>query len=310
MAHETALAADPMLSGVASQAPAAPAGILPIGRAPRPTTGDDFAQRLSLALADLMRPFVANTDRLGARAVLDGADVAGLDIDGSGLAVSGSAVRRALDAEPAATPSVRPEAALGEPAEVRSGRLVASPLFVAGIAADLRAEVDALPFAWVDTGDGTALADVEPGAGRPMPTGHVRLAVGRQALIDGVHRIATRVLAPRGLRPTDIDIEITARGPRSAVVDASARIKAGVLAASARVGVTLSVDDANMLRVADVTVTSRNPLVAAVLPAVRRRLDRIGDAGVDLAAMLAPRLRLVDVRLEVGETLAVTGTFG
>lgn len=273
--------------------------LIPLGRAPRPTTGPDLAARLHTALADELAGS-ADATPVRVAAEVDGADVPRLEIDATGLVVS----------EPATRPGRR-GAPVGEVLERTPGTIAvvlleAHPATVVGVPVDVRAELADVPFAWVTGRDGSLAAElVEPAADAPV-AGHVRVSVPRAELLEAVRTQVTAAAAAQGVTVTRLDVDLVSRGPRAVSVVADARLRKGMLSASAGARATATVDDRLVLSLSQVEVASGNPLVSALLSVVRGRLDEISRRRIDLAAQLPPGIRVSDVRLDVGDEIVLT----
>lgn len=283
--------------------------VLVLGAPPRPTTGDELAARLLAVAQDRLGPAARGLDRARASARLDGDDVAELALDLTGVVVPVSAA--GLD-----TPSadVVPHVDHRTPGVLRRFRVDAHPVTVADVAVDVAVDVQDVPFAWIEGRDAAgepvlAIEPVEPTASGPV-RGDVRVAAPQEAVLAAVRRLATEALAAQGVTLTGLDVALTSHGPRAARVVADARIRKGILGASARLAATVSVDAAMVVSLADVEVSSRNPVVAALLVAVRGRLEAVERERVDLAAVLPPGVRIVDVRVDVGRDLVLTARAG
>ncbi|MBO9556216.1 hypothetical protein [Cellulomonas sp.] len=276
--------------------------LIPLGRAPRPTTGPDLAARLHAALADELG---GSTDTTAVRvtAQVDGADVPRLEIDATGLSVS--------EPQPSRTRSGRRGVPDGEalertPGTIAVALLEAHPATVVGVPVDIRAELADVPFSWVTGRDGSLAVElVEPAADAPV-TGHVRVAVPRAQLLEAVRTQVAAAASAQGVTVTQLDVDLVSRGPRAVSVVADAKLRKGMLSASARARATATVDDDLVLSPSQVEVTSGNPLVSALLSVVRGRLDEISRRRVDLAAQLPPGVRISDVRLDVGDEIVLT----
>jgi hypothetical protein len=272
-----------------------PPDLVPLGRAPRPSTGEDLAARLRATLAQHLE----NSDAVRVFAEVDGADVPQLQVDATGLVVGelpGSLTRSAVSVDGRErTPGI-----------IGAFRLDAHPATVAGVPVDVRAELANVPFAWVDGQDGSLAAELlEPTADAPV-TGDLRVAAPRERLLEAVRSQVTALAAAQGVAVSRLDIRLVSEGPRAVSVVADAKLRKGLLSASARGRATATVDDALGLTLSDVEVSSGNPLVTALLSVARGRLDQVAGKRIDLAGQLPPGIRLSDVRLDVGEDVVLT----
>lgn len=277
---------------------------LPLGPAPRPTTGDDLAARVRRLLTDAAGPGVTSLDRAQIAAELDGADVASFDIDLTGVAFGTS------HEQPDTSAWKAPEADRREEAVVRRLRVEAHPLTAVDLPVDVTAEAEGLRFAWVEGTDGTVGAQpIEPDDAHPV-SGHARVVVDRRGLTGTLHGILAVALSSQGVTLTDLDVRIDSHGPRAARVRVDAKVRKSFLAASAQATASASVDENMILTVDDVQLTSGNPLVSAMLGMVRSRVEAVANRRIDLQAALPPGVRLTDVRLDAGEQLVLSARLG
>ncbi|WP_251150869.1 hypothetical protein [Cellulosimicrobium sp. Marseille-Q4280] len=290
--------------------------VLLLGRAPRPVTGAELAARVRSALVeevagDLAEGAVEHLDRLRVSATVDGPDVLTLDVD-----LSGVVVRPTLSADGDATPTderaapVPADAAAREDGVLRRLRVDAHPVTMEGVPVDLVLEAQDVPFRWVEGTDGSlGVETVEPDDDAPL-VGHVRVAAPQDALVATARRLVEEPLRTLGgLSLSSFDVEIESTGSRSARGTGFARVRKGILSASIHARASIEVDAAMVLTVRELSLTSRNPVVAAALLAARKHVDEAQGQTVDLAAELPAGIRLADVRLDVGESVAVSARF-
>lgn len=280
--------------------------LIPLGPGPRPADSADLAARVRTALADELGDRTAGLDRASIVTVLDGADVASADIDLSGVVVRQSGAPGTPGA--AGTPQRwAPEIVRREPATLRRLRVDAHRIVVVDLPVDVTAELEGLRFDWVEGSDGVVGAQpVEPTGAHPV-SGHVRVAVDKAGLVATARGLLTVVLQQQGITLTGLDVDVVSRGPRAAVLQVDAGIKKGMfLQARVQATASVSVDPNMVLGVRDVRLTSGNPLVAALLGAVKGRVDAATSQDIDLAEKLPDGVRLADVRLDAGQELVVS----
>lgn len=276
--------------------------LLPLGPAPRPTTGDDLAARIRTLALQGAGPGVSGLDQALIKADVAGPDVVDLELDLSGVAFDGQQQAPGVAWSPAVVAR--------EAGTVRRLRFDAHPLRAVDLPVNVTAEATGLRFAWVEGADGqVGVETVEPDDAHPV-NGHGRVAVSRAGLVATVHGLLAVSLQSQGVTLSDLDVKLDSHGPRAAGVRVEAKIRKGFLSASVHATASASVDDAMVLTVGDVRISSGNPLVAAMLAAVRGRVESAAHRRVDLAAALPPGVRLTDVRLDVGEELVLTARIG
>jgi hypothetical protein len=87
---------------------------------------------------------------------------------------------------------------------------------------------------------------------------------------------------------------------------AEAKLRRGILSASAHATGTAAVDSALVLRFSDVALGSANPIVAGLLAVARGRVQEATRRPVDLTEQLPPGVRVADVRLDAGTDLVLS----
>ncbi|MFE7406713.1 hypothetical protein [Isoptericola sp. NPDC057559] len=277
--------------------------LLPLGPAPRPTSGDDLAARLRALAVRAAGPGVTGLDRAQVRAELDGADVASLELDLTGVAFGAQQKAPGVEWSPATVVS-------REEGTVRRLRVDAHPLTAVDLPVDVLVEAAGLRFAWVEGSDGqVGFEPVEPDDAHPV-TGQASVAVSRAGLVATVHGLLAVSLQSQGITLSDLDVQIDSHGPRAAGLRIEAKIRKGFLSAGVSATASASIDAQMVLTVGDVRISSGNPLVAALLGAVRGRVEAAANQRHDLAAALPPGIHLSDVRLDVGEDLVITARLG
>lgn len=275
--------------------------LLPLGTAPRPDTDQELSARLRTALVDLAGDRVQGLDAAKIMPVLDGADVATLDIDLTDVAVG-------VPTGEQSTPEPwRPEITGRDAATLRTLRFDAHPLVAVDLPVDVAAEVTDVQFSWVTASDGTVGVElVEPTDDAPV-SGHARVAVSRDGLAGTVQGLLAVALHGNGIQLTEFDLRIDQTGPRDARIDIDASIKKGMFL-SAKISATAaaSIDDQTVLTVGDVQLSSANALVGSMLGAIRGRVEEVAGRRIDLAESLPPGVRLAEVTLDVGETIVLS----
>ncbi|WP_284251308.1 hypothetical protein [Litorihabitans aurantiacus] len=288
---------------------------LPLGPAPRPTSGEELHARVVATARQqgFGGAFEAGMEAIlaGTTIVLDGDDVASAAVDATGVVIPESALT-STDAHDTAdlADSANLEnlpAVVGEtPGILRVGTFRAHPLTVADVAIDVDAEVRDLPIRWIDAADGSVGVEPLPPTEAAPVTGHLRISAPQQAVVDAVRRIATAQAAAQGLTLVRLDVELTSVGPREVSLRAEAKLRRGILSASAHATGRASVDDALVLRFADVSLGSANPIVAGLLAVARGRVREATARPIDLAEQLPPGVRVSGVQLEAGEHLRLS----
>ncbi|MEG3614991.1 hypothetical protein [Isoptericola haloaureus] len=274
--------------------------LLPLGTAPRPDSDQDLAARLRAALVGLAGDRVQGLDAAKILPVLDGADVASLDLDLTDVVV-GMPTGAQDKPEP-----WRPQVTEREAAALRTLRIDAHPMVAVDLPVDLTTEITGLQFSWVTAADDTVGVEfVEPTDDSPV-SGHARVAVSRDGLAGTVQGLLAVALSGNGIALNDFDLQVEQAGPREASLRIEAGIKKSFLSATVTATASASVDDAMVLTIGDVELSSGNPIVGAMLGAIRGRLEAAAGRKIDLSASLPPGVQLADVQIDVGEDIVLT----
>jgi len=274
--------------------------ILPLGSLPRPASDDDLAARLRTALLTNGGVDAASAGALSVAATQAGADIPSLAVDLTGVELS------PREARAARTAAEGFEAARRERGTSGSLTVQAHPVTVVGAGVDLQLDVSGVSFEWVEGADGRlGLAAVEPDEAHPV-TGSARVAVPVQAIEAAAERVAAQLAAANGLKLSRLDLRLSPAGANGVAVVVDAQVKKSLLSATVEAGMTATVDDALGVTLTDVKVSSRNPVVAALLVAARSRVERYDGRRIDLVSALPAGIRLADVRVTVGDEVVLT----
>jgi hypothetical protein len=154
-----------------------------------------------------------------------------------------------------------------------------------------------IPFDWVTTtGEGVGADPVEPDAAHPV-TGTVDARVERGPLLAAVREIASEQARAAGVTITDLQLALTAQDPRTVRVDVRASVRRGILGATVTGRATAGLDDALVLHVRDLELSSPNPLVGAMVAVARSRVEAVVGRPRDLGRHLPPGVRVTDLRI-------------
>ncbi|BDZ42077.1 hypothetical protein GCM10025865_13760 [Paraoerskovia sediminicola] len=292
--------------------------VLDLGPAPRPTDGPALAERLHRALITAASDVegLEGVEGIRVTALLEGPDVSRLRLDLTGVRVplppdDGTTGGHSVGADPT-TPVSRAVVtdAAREPGTVGRLEITANPIDLMGVPVVADIEGHQLRYAWLDDSAGQVLVElVEPDDSSPV-TGHARLSAARDDVVAAVRHAATDALRGLGLELAALDVELTQPARRSVSVVASAKIRKGLLGATARLTGTATIDDSMVATLHDLSVTSGNPLVAAVLATVRGRVQRYDGRRIDLSTQLPPGMHLTDVQVTVGDQIVLAARLG
>lgn len=280
---------------------------LVLGVAPRPTSGDDLERLLRTLLTATNRSparTVAELERIQLRGEMHDANITLLEADLSGVVIS---IGANTSAPP--TPAARLSTVVSRTGAVlHTLKARANPITVGGVDCVAEARIDTLLFTWLED-DKSQLAVAERVDGDQGPRIHARAQASRGAIIARARKLIDERLAVAGVWVESLVVELLPTGPRAAEVVVSAKLRKGILSASAQLTAHGEIDDAMVLHVTEARLSSKNPLVAAVLIAVRERVDAAVADPIDLNRWMPAWLALRDIRVEFGEQLVVEVSF-
>lgn len=268
-----------------------------LGHAPRPTSGIQLEKRIRTLVIAAEPAGIACTSVIDAE--LDGPDVQHLHLDLTGFQLAGEHDRDRARLEPQGA------AVSSEDAVLRELRVRADPMLVSGAAVRLDAELTGVPFRWIETDNGELAVELsQRDADRPLH-GHVRVAVPKAQLGKAVLGLAESALLDRGITVSRFDVDVEQTGPRQLRVSLQAKVRKGLLGAQVTGAATASIDERMGVTLSGIALESGNPLVAALLGAVRGRIERFEGRRIDLASELPPGIQVADVQVDVGEDVTI-----
>jgi len=278
-----------------------------LGSTPRPSTGQELDAMLEAVLARMgveSGGMMTGLEAATVQSTLDGADIVTLALDLTGVRVTNTGT-------PSSTSTLDDFGAVVEREEgvIREFRVRANPLVVQGVDVVLDGSVDDLKFVWaVDDQSRLGIGESEKELGRLRIQLHAETS--QDALVAAATELLQEQVAEAGVTVSDLDVELASTGQRSATVVATAKIRKGILGASANFEAKATIDDAMVLHVTEPQLSSRNPLVAALLLVTRERINAAVATPIDLNASLPASLHLRDVTFDFGERIRVDLTFG
>ncbi|WP_148239405.1 hypothetical protein [Ruania zhangjianzhongii] len=246
--------------------------MLPFSPGPVPTTDAELSQRLTEGLVQLLRP------RAAAGVAVSASGATAEHIDAVSIDLSGAEI----DPIPSEIP-----AAGGTPVTVDQVSVLADPLTAGGVRAQVRGELRRVPAAWVSDGAGILWLVPQPGGGAGGgPDGEVSVAAQIADLEAGVLAIGGPMLAERGFTLTGVQLQVEAAGTSRAEVRVRASVRRGILSATVEGRGTATVDEALVLTLTDLSVSSANRLVSMGLAMVARHLQAWEGRRIELGGYL------------------------
>ncbi|MCL2090030.1 MAG: hypothetical protein FWH11_02195 [Micrococcales bacterium] len=280
-----------------------PTSYIRLGAFGRPGDGSELVRRIDDALRDAATADRGLTVALDGSAQMDGADITWLDLDLTGTI---------FDVDMDADGAMDPAEAVGSLQVVarESGWLGqftvrAHPLTVGGVPVEIDLELDDIAFDWATAVPGTVGIEVPDASGAH---GFVRLSASREALVEAVGGAVRSALAPHRLRLVSYRLVLDQTCDGDVLIDGFLRIGKSLVTASARLRATVRVDDD--VRLASLSITSANPLVAVFLLSQRRRISEIWCTPVPLTDILPAGIQVAEPQVVVQDAITVSARLG
>jgi hypothetical protein len=268
-----------------------------LGHAPRPTSGSQLEKRIRTLVVAAEPAGVACTSIIDAE--LDGPDVKHLHLDLTDFQLAGEHDRDRARLEPQGAP------VSSEDGVLRELRVKADPMQVSGATVRLDAHLMDVPFRWIETDNRELAVELSPPDTEHPLHGSARVAVPKDQLGKAVLGLAESALFERGITVSRFDLDLEESGPQSLRVTFDAKVRKGLLGAHVTGGANAEIDDRMGLTLSGIEIESGNPLVAAMLSAVRGKVARYEGRRIDLASELPPGIRVADVNVEVGTEVTI-----
>ena len=276
--------------------------LLPFGAAPVPTSAAEVERRIGALLATLAQPGVHGLADVRVAAEVDGADVASLRVEASGLAVD--------DLDGGSRPVTSVEVVRREPGTVRRLEVSAHPASVRGVPAEVDIAAGDVRFDWVVGADDQVYVEVRQPSDTHPVVGTARVAVAHEDLVVAVRAVLAEALRAKGFTLTALDLDLQNRGPRALAVRADAKVQRSFLRAGVTVTASASIDRSLVLEVGDTTISSSNPIVEGFLGPFRSKVAAEADRKIDLAAQLPAGVTVSDVSIAAGDDVVISVTLG
>lgn len=268
-----------------------------LGHAPRPTDGAQLAKRIRALVIAAEPAGIACTSIIDAE--LDGADIARLHLDLTDFILAGEFDRDRSRFEPQGA------AVSSESAVLRHLTVKASPMRVSGAEVTLDAQLDDLPFHWIETDNREVAVELaRPSDAQPLH-GHATVSVPKHQLGAAMLALAEPTLLDMGVTVSKLHIDVESTGPRDLRLVVDAKVRKGLLGASVHATASASIDDRMGVTLRDIALESGNPLVTAMLAATRGRIQGYEGRRIDLASKLPEGIRLADVQVRVTDAVVL-----
>ncbi|MCH1881492.1 hypothetical protein [Agrococcus sp. ARC_14] len=268
-----------------------------LGHAPRPTSGSQLEKRIRTLVVAAEPAGIACTSMIDAE--LDGPDVQHLHLDLTDFTLAGEHDRDRARLEPQGAP------VSAEDAVLRELRVKADPMFISGAAVRLDAQLMDVPFRWIETDNRELAVELSPPDDEHPLHGHARVAVPKEQLGKAVLGLAESALLDRGITVSRFDLDVEQAGPKQLRVAFDAKVRKGLLGAHVTGSADASIDDTMGVTLSGIRVESGNPLLSAMLGAIRGKIARFEGRRIDLASELPPGIRVADVQVEVTDEVTI-----
>ncbi|HIZ34894.1 MAG TPA: hypothetical protein H9815_03880 [Candidatus Ruania gallistercoris] len=274
--------------------------MLPLSPGRVPTSDAELTTRLTEGLVQLLRPHVATHVRVSvAGATAEHVEAVRIDLSGA-------------ETDPVAAQVPGPG---GTPVTVDRVDLQADPLTVRGVRLRMHGELHRVPAAWSRDDAGLLWLvpqDQDRSSGAAGGTeGEVTLAAQVADLEAGLLEIGRPLLAERGFTLTAVQLGVQATGSNQAEVHVQAQVRRGILRATVEGRGRAAVDEALVLTLSNLQVSSANPLVSVGLAVLSRHLHAWEGRRIELGGHLVGGVRLTQVAVRTsGDEVAVHAQVG
>ncbi|WP_413317389.1 hypothetical protein AA0Z99_11230 [Agrococcus sp. 1P02AA] len=268
-----------------------------LGHAPRPTSGSQLEKRIRTLVIAAEPAGIACTSLIDAE--LDGPDIAHLHLDLTDFELAGEHDRDRARLEPQGAPVSIEEAVL------RELRVKADPMVISGARVRLDAQLTDVPFRWLETDNREVAVELSPPDAQHPLHGWARVAVPKEQLGKAVLGLAESALLDRGITVSRFDLDVAQAGPRAVSLTFDAKVRKGLLGAHVTGSADADIDEQMGVTLSGIQVDSGNPLIAAMLGAVRGKIAAYDGRRIDLASELPPGIRIADVQVQVGEDVTL-----
>ncbi|MEO7588743.1 MAG: hypothetical protein ABIS84_12040 [Arachnia sp.] len=281
-----------------------------IGDAPRPATSQGMEERLRHVITTEMAQDPGSTvrglDRVGIRVTVEGADIAGLHINATGLEVvadAGDGDAQAISTDVTADVEDMAQVKAREPGLLRRATFTAAPMLFPGrTPVEVQAEAVDVPFEWLELDDGGLAIGmpehVSRGQRRAM-TLRLHVAFSPDDVLAAVMtEIRGELTDVNGMRLDRESLTFTRKGPRRIRIRLSVRLRWKFLRATCRARTELHIDNRFVARLSGTRVTSSNLLLAVVLRGLRGKINRELSKPLDLQAEIGELLALRTLRID------------
>ncbi|MGJ6981536.1 hypothetical protein ACSDQ9_13570 [Aestuariimicrobium soli] len=276
-----------------------------LGPAPRPQTSEALTTALRTAVAAILPRAVSGIDRATIAARLEGSTIAELVIDLTGVSVP------TLSDDLRGISLIETQVRSTEPAVISLVTVSAAPLTVAGARVNLQGQVRDLPAAWVETTQGQAgLQFPEPDDAAHPVSGEGQASVDKGELQRAALTIGQTFAQEMGVTLDDLKLDFQAVSPTELKFFADARVKKGFIGASAVVHGNAALDSAMNVTLSNLQVGSKNPVINALLGAVKGRIDRYNGRTISVNDQLPAGVRLTSAEFEITDTVTIKGRIG
>lgn len=203
-----------------------------------------------------------------------------------------------------------PPAEGGEQVTIEHVEIVGRPVYVEGVAVDLRLNLHNVAMVLVRDSGGDLWALEDPDRSREALAGDAYVSTAVDDVVAYAQRTVMAEAKEAGVTITSLEVDVRTPDPRRLVLQASARVRKGIFGAPVQLSLEASVNNDMIATVGDVRARSGNPIVGLVLAVIRGKLDSYTHRTYDLNEELPPWFRLVDLSLSGGDTIAVQARFG
>ncbi|MDR0481652.1 MAG: hypothetical protein LBH13_00590 [Cellulomonadaceae bacterium] len=272
-----------------------------LGKAPLPAAGPDLAARVTTAIQGLLRGNVQGLNNVKATVTPNGAAIQSVAADLTGVTVGG--LQTVGTAQPwAPTPGTETQAV------IPTVTAVANPITFDGVPVTAKINLTNVGATFGESADGNCGVVLKsPGASQPLH-GTIAVTAPAEKVAETVRAEMQAALKPTGIEITAFAATCTTKDPHTLAVAIKATLKESILSGEVDGATTVTVANGSQFTVGQVTLSSPNPLINAIVSVATPLISEYAGKTFDAAQYLPSGVVIGDVALQGGSTLGATIT--
>lgn len=193
----------------------------------------------------------------------------------------------------------------GPPMRVEQFAVSGRDVVIAGASVDVSINAEGVRLNANAASDGNLVLNVAGAA-----AGQVQVSASLRAVETLIAQVAKHEAAIHGVTIDSVQLQLQARGPRSVTAEVRLRARKLFLSASIRIAGELAIDEKLTARLSALRCEGDGAIASVACGVLTPHLQRLNGREFSLMALPLGDIRLRDVRLAVGDQIAVTAEFG